>query len=98
MAPVGTVAVMLVAVAAVIVALVAPKKMMLLAAVVLKLVPVRVTTSPGLAEAGLKEVIIGIGGARAHCAYSVKLAVCPWVYGNVMAVPPLAAINQPLKV
>ena len=61
MAPVGTVAVMLVAVAAVTVALVAPKNTMLLAAVVLKPLPVSVTASPGLADAGLKEVMTGPG-------------------------------------
>ncbi len=55
----GTVAVMLVAVAAVTVALVAPKNTMLLAAVVLKLAPVRVTASPGFALMGEKEVIVG---------------------------------------
>jgi hypothetical protein len=47
------------------VARVAPKNTMLLAIVVLKLVPVRVTTSPGLALKGLKEFITG-------CAKVVK--------------------------
>ena len=55
----GTVAVTLVAVAAVTVARVAPKNTMLFVVVVLKPVPVSVTASPGLAEAGLKEVITG---------------------------------------
>ena len=49
-APVGSVAVILVAVAAVTVALVAPKNTMLLAGVVLKPVPVKVTASPGFAH------------------------------------------------
>jgi hypothetical protein len=53
------VAVTLVAVAADTVALVAPKNTILLAGVVLKLVPVRVTASPGLAAMGLKEVMTG---------------------------------------
>ena len=59
MAPVGTVTVTLVDVAAVTVPRVAPKNTMLLAAVALKPVPVRVTASPGLAVAGLKEVMTG---------------------------------------
>jgi len=58
-APVGTVTVILVVVAAVIVALVAPKNTMLLAGVVLKPVPAIVTTSPGLALNGVKEVMVG---------------------------------------
>jgi hypothetical protein len=58
-APVGTVTVMLVAEAAVTVALVAPKYTMLLPAVVLKRVPVSVTDAPGMADAGLKEVMTG---------------------------------------
>ena len=57
MAPPGTVAVTLVAVADVTVAWVAPKNTMLLAAVVLKPLPVSVTTSPGLADVGLKDVV-----------------------------------------
>ena len=59
----GTVAVMLVAEAAVTVALVAPKNTMLLVVVVLKPVPVSVTEAPGMADAGLKEVITGVGSA-----------------------------------
>ena len=30
-----------------------------------------------------------------HCAYNVKLAVCPCVYGNEIALPPLDATNHP---
>ena len=75
MAPVGTVAVMLVAVAAVTVARVAPKKTMLLAAVVLKPLPVSVTASPGLADAGLKEVMTG-GEKKVN---PLRLAVPPGV-------------------
>ena len=59
MAPEGTVTVTLVAEAAVTVARVAPKNTMLLLGVALKLVPVRVTTSPGLALTGLNEVTTG---------------------------------------
>ena len=59
MAPEGTVTVTLIAEAAVTVARVAPKNTMLLAAVVLKPVPVRVTTIPGLAFKGLKLVMMG---------------------------------------
>jgi hypothetical protein len=32
-----------------------------------------------------------------HFAYKVKLLVCPCVYGNVIALPPLVA-DQPAKV
>jgi len=32
-----------------------------------------------------------------HCANSVKFAVWPCAYGNVIAVPPVDAVNQPLK-
>ena len=59
MAPVGTVTVTLVAEAAVTMARVAPKNTMLLLAVTLKLVPVRVTASPGLALVGLNPVMVG---------------------------------------
>ena len=55
----GTVTVILVAEAVVTVALVAPKNTILLAAVVLKSVPVNVTASPGLADIGVKEVMTG---------------------------------------
>jgi hypothetical protein len=55
---------MLVAEAAVTVAMVAPKNTMLLVVVVLKPVPVSVTEAPGMADAGLKEVITGA------CAFS----------------------------
>lgn len=58
-APVGTVTLKLVAVAAVTVALVAPKKTTLLTAVVLKLVPVMVTVAPTAALVGVKEVMVG---------------------------------------
>ena len=58
-APVGTVTVKLVVVAAVTVALVAPKNTILLAAVVLKLVPVIVTVAPTAALVGVKEVMVG---------------------------------------
>jgi len=40
-------------------ALVAPKNTTLLAAVVLNPVPVKVTTSPGLADAGVNELMTG---------------------------------------
>jgi hypothetical protein len=56
---VGTVTVKVVAVAAVTVARVAPKNTMLLAAVLLKLVPVRVTVAATLALVGVKEVMVG---------------------------------------
>ena len=56
----GTVTVTLVAVAFVTMARVAPKNTILLAAVVLKPEPVSVTASPGLAEVGLKEVMVGL--------------------------------------
>ena len=59
MAPEGTVRVTLVAVEAVTVDLVAPKKTMLFVVMGLKLVPVNVTTSPGLALIGLNEVMVG---------------------------------------
>ena len=59
MAPEGTVRVTLVAVAAVSVAIVAPKNTPLSVAVVIKLVPVKVTASSGLALIGLNEVIVG---------------------------------------
>ena len=59
MAPEGTVRVTLVAVEAVTVDLVAPKKTMLFVVMELKLVPVNVTTSPGLALIGLNEVMVG---------------------------------------
>ncbi len=59
MAPTGTCTVKLVAVAAVTVARVAPKNTILLAAVVLNPVPVSITSSPGLADAGEKEVMTG---------------------------------------
>ena len=55
----GTVVVTLVAVAVVTVVRVAPKNTILLAAVVLKPLPVSVTTSPGLADVGLKDVMTG---------------------------------------
>jgi hypothetical protein len=58
-APVGTVTVKLVAVAAVTVARVAPKNTMLLADVVLKPVPVRVTVAPTAPLVGVKEVMVG---------------------------------------
>ena len=58
-APVGTVTVKLVEFAAVTVARVAPKKTMLLAAVVLKSVPVIVTVAPTAPLIGVKEVIVG---------------------------------------
>jgi hypothetical protein len=64
-APLGTVMVTLVVVAAVTVALVAPQNTILLAAVVLKPVPVRVTASPGLAVKGEKLVIVGA------CAFKI---------------------------
>jgi hypothetical protein len=32
-----------------------------------------------------------------HCAYRVKLEVWPCAYGNEMALPPEAAVNQPAK-
>ena len=32
-----------------------------------------------------------------HCAYRVKLDVRPCTHGNEMALPPDAAVNQPLK-
>jgi hypothetical protein len=50
---------MLEAEAAVTVALVAPKYTMLLVVVTLKPVPVSVTDAPGMADAGLKDVITG---------------------------------------
>ena len=52
-----------VAVAAVTVAFVAPNHTMLLAAVVLKLVPVIVTVLPTGPDAGVKEVIVGTDNA-----------------------------------
>ena len=58
-APVGTVVVNCVAVAALTVAFVAPKKTVLFAGVVLKFVPVMVTVAPTLPEVGVKEVIVG---------------------------------------
>ena len=60
-APEGTVAVTLIAEAAVTLARVAPKNTMLLLAVGLKLVPVKVTTSPGLALNGVNEIMTGGG-------------------------------------
>ena len=59
MAPEGTVTVTLVGVAAVTVARVAPKNTILLAGVVSKLVPDRVTASPGLVRKGVKDVMAG---------------------------------------
>jgi len=70
-APEGTVTVILVAVAAVTVALVAPKNTMLLAAVVLKPVPVRVTVAATLALVGVKEVMVGT------CAQDLVLILSP---------------------
>ena len=58
-APVGTVTVSCVAVAAVTVAAVAPKITMLLAGVVLKPVPVMVSVVPVAPEVGVKEVMVG---------------------------------------
>jgi hypothetical protein len=58
-APAGTVTVTLVAVAAVTVARVAPKNTILSVVVVLKLVPVRITASPGFAKAGENEAMVG---------------------------------------
>ena len=66
MAPEGTVTVTLIAEAAVTVARVAPKNTMLLLAVGLKLVPVRVSASPGLALRGLNEVMTGGSGIADH--------------------------------
>jgi hypothetical protein len=60
----------LVALAAVTVALVAPQNTTLLAAVVLKPVPVSVTASPGLAVTGVKLVITGA------CAFSIIAKKC----------------------
>ena len=41
---------------------------------------------------------VGVGaGTALHCAKRVKLLSCPCVYGNVIGLPPLAAVNQPLK-
>lgn len=52
-----------------------------------------------LESALLRVAALSVGEpANVHCAKSVKLAVWPWLYGKVMAVPPLAAINQPSKV
>ena len=59
MAPAGTVTVILVEVAEVTVARVAPKKTILLAALLLKLVPDTVTSSPGFPEIGVNEDIVG---------------------------------------
>jgi hypothetical protein len=59
LAPVGTVTVKLVSVALLTVARVAPKNTMLLAAVLLKPVPVRVTVAATLALVGVKEVMVG---------------------------------------
>lgn len=73
-APIGTVAVMLDALAAVMVARVAPKKTMLFPGVVLKFVPVMDTASPGLAESGAKEVIVG-ACPNANC--SIKSILIP---------------------
>jgi hypothetical protein len=58
--PKGTVAVILVVVAAVTVARVAPNKTMLLEVLVLKPVPVKVIISPGLADVGLKALMTGL--------------------------------------
>lgn len=58
-APAGTVTVRLFALAAVTVAFVAPKKTMLFAAVVLKLLPLMVTEAPTAPFAGPNELIAG---------------------------------------
>jgi hypothetical protein len=68
---VGTVTVKLVAVAAVTVARVAPKNTMLLAAVLLKPVPVRVTVAPTTPLVGVKEVMVGA------CAQDLVLKPSP---------------------
>ena len=59
LAPIGTVTVKLVVLAAVTVAFVAPKKTILLAGVALKFVPVIVTAVPMGPLLGLKEVMTG---------------------------------------
>jgi hypothetical protein len=58
-APEGTVTVNEVVVAADTVALTAPKKTILFAGVVLKLVPLMVTADPTAPELGAKELIVG---------------------------------------
>ena len=58
MAPLGTVTVKLVLVALVTIALTAPKYTILLAAVVLKSIPVIVTELPGIPVSGLKDVMV----------------------------------------
>ena len=58
-APVGTVTVKLVVLATVTVALVAPKNTILLAAEILKLVPVMVIVVPAAPLIGVKELIVG---------------------------------------
>ena len=83
MAPEGTVTVTLTAEAAVTVARVAPKNTMLLLGVTLKLVPVRVTTSPGLALRGLKEVMVGSGTTSAFRNTETVVGVHQKVWGNI---------------
>jgi hypothetical protein len=61
-----------VAVAAVTVARVAPKNTTLLVVVVLKFVPLMVTASPGLAEIGLKEVMVGWAIAQFKLVAKIK--------------------------
>lgn len=74
-APEGTVTVKLVAVAAVTVAPVAPKRTILLEAVVLKFVPVMVTWSLGFAETGEKEVITGGRGGIFAAEYQTEITL-----------------------
>jgi hypothetical protein len=73
LAPVGTATVKLVSVALLTIAWVAPKNTMLLAAVLLKPVPVRVTVAPtpALALVGVKEVMVGT------CAQDLVLKPSP---------------------
>jgi carbon monoxide dehydrogenase subunit G len=43
----------------------------------------------------LETSYVTVNEFAVHCAYNVKLAVCPCVYGNEIAVPPLDATNHP---
>ena len=68
-------AVTLVPVAAVTVARVAPKKTMLFAGVVLKPVPVMVTTSPGFALIGVNEAMTGACACRPLTKLQILISI-----------------------
>ena len=44
------------------------------------------------------ESYVTVNELAVHCAYNVKLDDWPCAYGNEIALPPLDAVNHPLKV